>query len=370
MALQLHQLQGLYIFTVLQLVAGLLVKEPVNVVSRAIENYRDVLIPREPRIGEERARGLFKFWRKHVSKPVECLAQGGAPFLIPSRAAGATAAIRTPSFDPVNTAPGSVFDDFHFVCGRMLFKKITIDGELSEVLGLDVAQGIAQGHVAVGPMMSVGFPVGGDVRELRPLPLVGESAYDPPCKVFASHQDIFKSHSMGNRPIKKEQGDTSPRWQIGEISSGGINLASTNILPLLFANKTHSLRGMRRKHGEANLLLCQDLQRFQIHSRFGHPHPLRIAPKSVLKITNSPDDLRGFVPVIGERQDHVVVSLRHGCAMAAEAPAGFPVGCLNRFIEARIFCLDPGNQCRTEIKADFRVVVYDVYNFLFAVQDA
>src|SRR2546427_8388215 len=181
-------------------------------------------------------------------------------------------------------------------------------------------------------MMPVGLPVGGDVRELRPLPLVGESACDPLCKVFASHQDILKSHSMGNRPIKKEQGDTSPRWQIGEISSGGINLASTNILPLLFANKTHSLRAMRRKHGEANLLLCQDLKRFQIHSYLGQPHPLRIAPESVLKITNAPDDLRRFIPVIGERQDHVVVSLRHGGAMAAEAPAGFPVGCLNRFI--------------------------------------
>jgi hypothetical protein len=53
-----------------------------------------------------------------------------------------------------------------------------------EVFGLDEIQGVGQGHVAVVVVVPEGFPVGGDVHQLRPIPIVGKGAHQPVGQIF------------------------------------------------------------------------------------------------------------------------------------------------------------------------------------------
>ena len=175
---------------------------------------------------------------------------------------------------------------------------------------------------------------------------------------------------MGDRAIEEEQNDTSPRWQIGQIGARRIDLTSADVFPVARSDGAHLLGGMRRKHGEANLLRRQGLESLNVDCGLWQPHPLRITAKSVRKILDAPNYLRAFIPGMGKRQNHMVIALRHSCAMTAEALAGLPVGSLDGLVEAGNFCLDPGDQRGTEIEADLRVVIHDVHDFLLPIENA
>ena len=127
---------------------------------------------------------------------------------------------------------------------------------------------------------------------------------------------------------------------------------------------------MRRKYCKANLLRRQRFESLNIDCGLWQPHPLRTTAKSVFKIPDAPNDLRGFIPGIRQRQNHMVITLRHSCAMTAKTLAGLPVSALDGLVEARNFCLDPGDQRGTEIEANLRVVIHDVDDFLFPIENA
>src|SRR5579872_2527892 len=232
MTLKLHELYSLHFFAVLKLAAALLAEKGVHVVARTVQNHGDVLIAGAPGIEKEPAGRLLKFGRYGVSKPIEGLTQRGAPFLIPAGVAGVTTAIRPPALDAVDTTPGGVFDDLHFVRGRMLFEEIGINGEFGKLLRFDEAQGVTESHIAVGVMVAIGFAIGSDIGQLRPFAVVGEAPNQALRKVLASVENILKGHRMRDGAIVEEQGDISARREIRKVSPGGIDAASANILPL------------------------------------------------------------------------------------------------------------------------------------------
>src|SRR5580704_7192101 len=100
----------------------------------------------------------------------------------------------------------------------------------------------------MGAMMAIGFSVRGNIRELRPLPRVGESCHEALRKILAAHEDIFKGHRVRDRSVKEKQNHAASGGQIGQISTRGVDLASADVFPFFLPYMPHSLGGMLRKH--------------------------------------------------------------------------------------------------------------------------
>jgi hypothetical protein len=47
--------------------------------------------------------------------------------------------------------------------GRVFLQVFPIVGDPGQAVGLNVFQGVGQGHISVTVMVAVGFPVGGDM---------------------------------------------------------------------------------------------------------------------------------------------------------------------------------------------------------------
>ena len=112
--------------------------------------------------------------------------------------------------------------------------------------------------------------------------------------------------------------------------------------------------------GESDSLLRHDIERFQVHSRFRQPHALRVAAEVALKIANAPNHLGALVPAVGQRHDHVRVCLGDRRTVAAEALAAFFLASTMRLMSVRGRGFQPGEQCRTKVKADPSIVVDDL----------
>ena len=117
----------------------------------------------------------------------------------------------------------------------------------------------------------------------------------------------------------------------------GINPAITDVLPLDCSFRAHPLGLSRRQNRELDVVLRQHLERFGVDRSFRQPHALRLASEARFKITNPPLYLRYFVAVIGQGQDHVVVTLRHRRSVTREASRADFVSFENRFVDLRSF---------------------------------
>ena len=145
----------------------MLLKKAIYDFLAAIENHVDVCVARGPHIVEEFRALLLGEWSEGVAQFVESLAQGCAPFLVPSRLAAVAAAVGTPALDAVRTTPRGVFDDFALALRRKLREKAGVVGQLDGLVLLEKAQRISQSHFAVPMMVAVGLAVGGHVYQLR-----------------------------------------------------------------------------------------------------------------------------------------------------------------------------------------------------------
>jgi hypothetical protein len=76
---------------------------------------------------------------------------------------------------------------------------------------------------------------------------------------------------------------------------------------------------VRREQRELDALLGEQLKRVRVGRGLSQPHAFRRSAVVVFVVGDAPADLRDAVAAAGERQDHVVVDLRHGRAVAAVA---------------------------------------------------
>ena len=85
---------------------------------------------------------------------------------------GITPTVATPAFDAMDATPRAVFENFHLVRWRILFKELGIVRDFGKRVGFDMLERIREGHFAETMVVSVALPIGRDVHELRPIALV------------------------------------------------------------------------------------------------------------------------------------------------------------------------------------------------------
>ena len=152
-------------------------QEPLHAFRRAIEDDGDVVVPSLPGIPQELAQARLVVGGQGVSEPIKGLPEWGPPGLMPRRVPARLASTVTPPpLDPVGTAPGGVLDDLDEVRRAVLFELFPIVREAREIIGVDVIEGIRQGHVAMPVVVAIGLTVGGDMDQLRPRALLREGA--------------------------------------------------------------------------------------------------------------------------------------------------------------------------------------------------
>src|SRR5207302_4134270 len=101
---------------------------------------------------------------KVVAQPIESLAQGPPPLLVPVRSP--TRIATTIAFPPSNTVhatPGSVFVNSDLVRRRMRGEVLAIIRKASKFVLFDVMESIRKRHITVRVVMPIRFSVGGDV---------------------------------------------------------------------------------------------------------------------------------------------------------------------------------------------------------------
>ena len=92
---------------------------------------------------------------------------------------------------------------------------------------------------------------------------------------------------------------------------------------------------VRAEDREADAGLGQDFQGLQIHRGFRQPHAFRLSAKAPLEIAHAPEHLGALVAAVRQRQDHVVVGLRHGGAVSGEVRAALAVGVEDGVVDLR-----------------------------------
>src|SRR5260370_31997341 len=99
--------------------------------------------------------------------------------------AGTATAVGAPTPHAVYAAPSRILEDLHFLLRRMLLQIFGVVGDLREPLRFDVVERVGQGHVAVRVMVSIGFTVGCERDQLRPIAPSGGALKHPSREAFA-----------------------------------------------------------------------------------------------------------------------------------------------------------------------------------------
>ena len=90
----------------------------------------------------------------------------------------------------------------------------------------------------------------------------------------------------------------------------------------------------------------------------------------MLKIPYTPFHLRPPVAVVGQRHNNMVVRLRKSSTMAAESLCAFLIRLKNRLVFIRCPSLQPRKQRRAKIEAYLGIVINDINDAFFVIEDA
>ena len=140
--------------------------------------------------------------------------------------------------------------------------------------------------------------------------------------------------------------------------------------PGFILQRSNAFALVRREHRELDAVHGQRFERSRVCRRLWQPHALRRRAEAALIVRNAPANLRVSVARVGERQNHVVVALRHGRAMAVVTLAATAFAVENHAVRSRSIFLEPTQQRRAEVEAHARVVVHDARDLVFCVDDA
>ena len=94
------------------------------------------------------------------------------------------------------------------------------------------AQGVGEGHVAVGEMVAVGFAVGRDVHQLvRGRVLRGKAPINRRARFSPLLSSRSNATALAGARVIKENGDGAAGRQFHQIGHGGVHQAAIDILP-------------------------------------------------------------------------------------------------------------------------------------------
>src|SRR5438477_6496104 len=88
------------------------------------------------------------------------------------------------------------------------------------------------------------------------------------------------------------------------------------------------------------------------------------------EICNAPSYLRAEIALVAQRQYRMVVGLRDGAAVPTMPFAAQLVCRDDARVSFRLSRLEPSHQGGPQVKAQIRVVVYDVLDLAFAIDDS
>jgi hypothetical protein len=132
----------------------------------------------------------------------------------------------------VGAAPGGVLEDICLVRGWVPLQVFAVVGEFGQLMGLDVIEGTGERHLAVAVVVAVGFAIGGNVHQLRPVsPVVGETAQQAVRQGFALGEQALEGDGAGDGPVVKEHVDGAPRTQSQLVGRAGVNPPAAGIPP-------------------------------------------------------------------------------------------------------------------------------------------
>ncbi|MFO0635691.1 MAG: hypothetical protein U0168_22860 [Nannocystaceae bacterium] len=371
-ALQLEQLEHARALGRVQGPERVALQQPLDRVVAAIEDRVDVGVARGPRVAQQRRGAALVDLGQPRGEPVERLLQRPAPALRPARVTAAVAAaVAAPALDAVGAAPRAALDHAGLVLGRMLREELTVVGQPDLGRLLERVQRVGQRHVAVAMVVAVGLAVGRDVDQLRPVAAV-EGAAQPRGEAVAALQQPLERDRLRHRAVVEEHRDLSPAAELDAVGPLGIDARAVDVVPrcLGVAQGPRGRGLVRRQHGEAHALVGEQLERLEIDRGLGQPDALGAPAEAGLEVAQAPADLRAFVATRRQRQDRVVVGLRHGRAVAAEALAAQVVGRNDRAVDVATVALEPRQQRGPEVEAHARVVADDARDVALLVEDA
>src|ERR1700686_49840 len=137
-----------------------------------IENQRDAVIARLPRIEKEVPARRFKMRSVLIAQEIQRPSQRHPPALVPTRfASGVTTTIANPPTDAVGATPGGAFAVraviyFNFKCRWMLIEIFSVVGDLKTTRRCFDFEGVRQTNIAELEVMAIGFAVGRDSYQL------------------------------------------------------------------------------------------------------------------------------------------------------------------------------------------------------------
>src|SRR5882762_3515634 len=283
---------------------------------------------------------------------------------------GIAPAVAAPTFDAMDAAPRAVFENFHLVRWRVLLQELRIIRDFGESVGFDMLQRVGKRHFAETVVVSIAFPVGGNVHELRPIALVRKTAQQSAGELFTAIEQSFEGDRAGNGAVIEEERDFAPGRQPKQVGAGWVNAISANVLPRPRAQSANPARLPWSEDREAYSEFRQQIKSFEIHCRLGKPHALGCAAEAVLEVPQTPDDLGPSVAAVRQRHDEVVIGLRQRRAVAGKRLHAIRVRLNHGGVDVRCVLLQPGKKRGSEIEADFAVVVDDLGDASFAVHDS
>src|SRR6267142_6605605 len=122
----------------------------------------------------------------------------------------------------------------------MLLEELAIVGDACQLPALDLVQCIRQCHITMGMMMTVGFAIGCDVHELRPVAVLRKSTQQSLRELLAILQQALEGHSLRDGPVVKEQINGSSRRQPAAIGASRVNVCAVDVFPFAAANFSHA----------------------------------------------------------------------------------------------------------------------------------
>src|SRR6476659_2949056 len=99
----------------------------------------------------------------------------------------------------------------------MFLEILAVIAETSQLLGLNVLEGVRQRHFTMAMMMAVRLAVRGNVDQLLPLAAVIKGAQQPIGESFAAGQQFFKRDRLRDRGIVEKDGDALSPRQLHQI---------------------------------------------------------------------------------------------------------------------------------------------------------
>ncbi len=127
---------------------------------------------------------------------------------------------------------------------------------------------------------------------------------------------------------------------------------------------------MRREQHESDAVLREQFEGLRVDGGFRKPHAFRFTPEAIAKVGNAPANLRDAIAGRGQRQDEVVVDLRHGRAVAGVTFLAAKIGVDDGFMHLRRVLLQPGEQRGPEVEAHPGIVVEDADDLVLLIDDA